>query len=365
MKKYLIGHLARFGDCLYATAIAKQIKYDYPASHITWAVASAFKSILENNPYIDDIWEVKITDGDYYGKNWMQLEHEANQMKKMGIFDEVIFSQIAPNNCHNFTGTIRHSTLQNFNKKISVSVEPVVSLTIKEVLEVRNFIESKSIHKYEHIVLFECAPNSKQSKLEINIALSIANEIIKNRNDVAIIISSSISFQSNSSQIIDGSELPFKHNAELTKYCKLFVGCSSGLTWLATSDWAKKLPMIQILDRESLFFAGVAYDFQLNNFDDKHIIEIVTFSEKRVIECIILALDGDFSKAREKFHEEYKVSYLNFKAINKALTEKQRYLDGFRQVFKFKKIHKHLLVSRLIICYLFNCLISLKKIRLF
>ena len=55
-KKFLIGQLACYGDCLFATTIAKQIRHDYPDSHITWAVSSKYRSIVEHNPDIDKIW---------------------------------------------------------------------------------------------------------------------------------------------------------------------------------------------------------------------------------------------------------------------------------------------------------------------
>ena len=57
-KKIILVQLYSNGDCLYATAIARQIKQDFPGCHLTWAIASFCKSIIFNNPFVDEILEV-------------------------------------------------------------------------------------------------------------------------------------------------------------------------------------------------------------------------------------------------------------------------------------------------------------------
>ena len=51
-------HLVSLGDCLYVTAVARQIKQDYPGCHLTWAISSRCSQVIQNNPYVDEIWEV-------------------------------------------------------------------------------------------------------------------------------------------------------------------------------------------------------------------------------------------------------------------------------------------------------------------
>ena len=75
-------------------------------------------------------------------------------------------------------------------------------------------------------------------------------------------MSSQIEIVSNDPHIISGHTLSFRENAELTKYCSLLVGCSSGITWLATSDWAKPLPMIQLLRKDKGVYASVVHDHE-------------------------------------------------------------------------------------------------------
>lgn len=353
-KKFLIGQLARFGDCLYATTIAKQLKNDFPDCHITWAIADNFKSILENNPHVDSIWIVETGEGDYYGKSWLRFEEEALKRKGDGEYDEIIFSQIAPRNMHNFTGTIRESILNNFDRQITVSKEPVVSLSEVDIQEVKKFVDDNNLQSYKHVVLFECAPSSGQSKMTIETAMSIAGKVIKEREDIVFVISSPYKLNSIEKQIVDASILPFKHNAELTKYCSLFVGCSSGLTWLSTSTWSKRLPMIQVLDARSPLFSGVAYDLKINNMDYNDIIEILRFSEVNIVETILLSISGKWKEAKLKFNEEYKVSYYNFKCMNYSLVSQYKFVDGYLQIKKYSSRHSHLKYTKMLFCFLEN-----------
>ena len=63
-QKILLVHLYSNGDCLYATAVAKQIKHDFPGCHLTWAIARFCKSIISNNPYVDEVMEIDIAKDD-------------------------------------------------------------------------------------------------------------------------------------------------------------------------------------------------------------------------------------------------------------------------------------------------------------
>lgn len=65
-KRILLGQLGSNGDCLHATVLARQIKHDYPNCHLTWAIGSIYRSIIENNPFIDRIWEIPAT-------NWEEI----------------------------------------------------------------------------------------------------------------------------------------------------------------------------------------------------------------------------------------------------------------------------------------------------
>ena len=52
--------LAAYGDCLFATLIARQIKRDHPGCHLTWVIGDKFASILEGNPHIDAVYKIAL-----------------------------------------------------------------------------------------------------------------------------------------------------------------------------------------------------------------------------------------------------------------------------------------------------------------
>ena len=56
--RILLVQLFSNGDCLYATAVARQIRHDYPSCHLTWAISSGCREMIRENPHIDDVMEV-------------------------------------------------------------------------------------------------------------------------------------------------------------------------------------------------------------------------------------------------------------------------------------------------------------------
>ena len=101
-KRILLVHLVSLGDCLYATAVARQIKQDYPGCHLTWAISNRCSQVVQNNPYVDEIWEVfteKMSDA--WGKAWEETKKKAIEKKEMGLYDYVFFTQIYPDNFYN------------------------------------------------------------------------------------------------------------------------------------------------------------------------------------------------------------------------------------------------------------------------
>ncbi|MBX7171168.1 MAG: hypothetical protein K1X72_09430 [Pyrinomonadaceae bacterium] len=311
-KRFLIGQLGCYGDCLIATTLAKQIKHDYPESHLTWAISSKFKSILEQNPYVDKIWEIPYEN--IIGKDWNYFEKEAEIARENGAYDEIFYTQVHLKNLKDFFFTLRKTVLGIYKKPITVDISPVVRLSKTEVDKVSNFAERNHLNKFKQVILFECSPNSNQSKLNADIAIQVAETITKNRKDVCFILSTPQKLPFSSPQIVDASELTFRENAELTKYCDLLVGCGSGISWISTSDWAKKLPMLQLLDAESATFAGIHYDFELHNLDTNHILEMLEYDEERIVQCLESILGLGIKKTKPKFHQKYRPNYYNLKA---------------------------------------------------
>ena len=92
VKKIILVQLYSNGDCLYATTIAAQIKKDFPGCHLTWAIASFCKSIIDNNPHVDSILatdEVPKNDVVAFRKFKIKVLEEKNR----GKWDEVFITQ--------------------------------------------------------------------------------------------------------------------------------------------------------------------------------------------------------------------------------------------------------------------------------
>jgi ADP-heptose:LPS heptosyltransferase len=335
-QRFLIVHLACFGDCLFATTIAKQIKHDCPDSHITWAIAAKYKSILELNPHVDSVWEVPISDGDYYNIGWKKIEKEALQRKANGKFDEIIFSQIDPLNLKNFNGTIRGTILSTYKKPITVSVAPVVRLSRKEVENVKAFAAKNKLENFKNAILFECAPGSGQSGVSVEFALDVAKKVTEEKKDVCFLLSSNRKLDFENDQIIDVSELTFRENAELTKYCTLLIGCSSGITWLSTSDWAKKLPTLQLLSDKSAAYAGIDHDFKLNGLHNGHVIEMINYDAANVVTCIFSILSKGITNSKIAYHQIYRPNYFNLESVVKALI---LHKENINTIYNFARMY--------------------------
>jgi hypothetical protein len=303
-KRILLGQLGAFGDCLYATTIARQIKLDYRGCHLTWAIGSMCRPILKENPYVDDIWEVPLKDHAEMGEAWRQFENEAFLRKELGEFDEVFLTQIDPNNFQNFDGTVRSSLFRGYPKPITVPVAPFLRLTSSEIENVRCFAESHHLPDTANVILFECSSRSGQSFVTPHFALEVAKQLVMIIPDMCIVISSNIPIKSSNERIIDGSILPFRDNAELTKYCSLLVGCSSGISWLCTSECAKPLPMIQLLKADKSVYSSFVHDYEYRGMSTEAIIEMTECYPEKLVQCIVAVLEEGFATARSIYHEK-------------------------------------------------------------
>ena len=330
-KRMLLGHLASNGDCLYVTTIARQIKSDYPGCHLTWAIGDKYAHVIKNNPYVDEIWIIEANEyRDYFTTSWQTFKDEALKRLKVGFYQKIFFTQIYYENFHNFDGLIRSSIFRSYPHPITVPVQPIIELSDEEVLNVKEFVQNQNIKKYEQVILFECTPQSKQSFINLKLALKISEIVVAKNKNTCVIITSNKTIPKTNPQIIDGSLLSFRENAELTKYCTLLVGCSSGITWLATSNWAKPLKMIQLLDNHSNLFASVRADHEVFNLPTDHIIELKKSDYKKVANCIDISLNDGFQMAKNKFDTIITNSFSTFRGFQ----------FHFFKLFDFKNGHR-------------------------
>ena len=299
LKKVLLVQLSSNGDCLYVTTIAHQIKKDYPNCHLTWAIGSMYRSILDGNPHVDEVWEIPLTKPNDIVSAWKIFNDQFEIRKEKGAFSETFITQMQ---AFRYDGTIRSSTFSGYPKPITVPISPIIRLISHEIENVRQFAEIHKLITRDTVVLMECSVKSEQSFITPDYALKIAEMIVNKFQNYCVILSSNIAIISNHERIIDGSVLTFRENAELTKYCSFLIGGSSGITWISTSDWAKSLPTIQLINPDALWFASVVYDHEYWDLSTKHIIEMTPCSTQQVFNCFTTVFEENFQVAKSQFH---------------------------------------------------------------
>jgi hypothetical protein len=306
-KKILLGQLASKGDCLYATAIARQIKKDYPGCRLTWGIGTFARDVIEGNPDVDEIWEFPMANRHEMDYAWKKFATEARRRRRQGDFDRIFLTQINPSNYQNFDGTVRASIFRGYPGQITVPVQPVIRLSEEEVASVARFAARHDLRSFGSVILFECAGASGQTFVTPDFALAVSRIVTSRVPGTAIILSSNVPVRSGDPRIIDGSDVKFRENAELTRYCALVVGCSSGISWLCTSDWARPLPFIQLLKKSTGVFASMYHDARYFGLPTENILEMTDTTPERVAECMVMACCEGFSAARDRFHETIRV----------------------------------------------------------
>ena len=331
-EKILMIQLYSNGDCLYASAVARQIKHDYPGCFLIWAIASFCKNIILNNPYVDEIMEVSTVpknDVSAYRKFKKEIFRQYHRGEYSKVFT---INNIDTNQCF-YDGTIRGNILRAYQAPITLSLQPVLRLFQKEKDNVEAFVKQHNLNSYQQVILFEYAPQSGQSTLSRDYAIEISESILSN-NNYAIILSSPNTISHPNKAIIDGSILSVRETAYLSNFCTFLLGTSSGITWASTSDTGKILPMIQLLNPNTRWFNSVSIDFERFDIANKGVIELFDLNKESVIQCVKLAL-VNFDDAYKKF---YKPFPLHFKTTRSIVYNLLCYLE-------FRSIYKHIIVN--------------------
>ena len=312
IKKILLVHLYSNGDCLYATAVARQIKLDYPDCHLTWAISNLCSNIILGNPYVDEVLEISTVKKNDVAA-FRKLKKEVNAWKRVGRYDEVFITHNADINQAYYDGSIRSSVLKAYPYPITVSLQPVLFLSDAEKINAEKFAEVHQLKKYEQVVLFEFAPQSGQSNMNKEAAILIAEKIAAAGNNV-VILSSANKINHNNHAIIDGSLLSFRETAHLTHYCTLLLGSSSGITWISTSNAAKQLPMIQLLNPNTNWANPISRDFERFGFSADQLIELTNY-EPNFVATVTLESIADFAKAKSTYHQLIPMHFRTTKSI--------------------------------------------------
>ncbi len=330
-KKIILVQLFSNGDCLYATAIARQIKKDFPDCHLTWAISGFCKNIISSNPYIDEIKEVnEVPKNDVVA--FRKFKRKIFKEKKRGKWDKVFVTHNMDENQALYDGTIRGMIFRAYAKPVNVPIQPVLILNDDEKEKVKQFAFQHQLSKFKNLILWEYAPQSGQSVLNFDFVKKIA-EKITGIPGTCVILSSGQSF-TGTDKIIDASALSVRENAELTHYCTLLIGCSSGITWLSTSTAAKQLPMLQLLNPQAYFLNAPSEDFHRFGILREDLIEMTNINEDRIFDCIKTIIDDNFETAKTIFNDKL---LLQFNTTRKIIYNLLCYLH-FRAIIKHYRI---------------------------
>jgi hypothetical protein len=261
------------------------------------------RGVIAGNPDVDDVWEIPVGGHDEMLAAWDSFIAQLRERQSRGEFDHVFLTQIFPDNFGNYDGTVRASIFRGYPGPITVPVTPVIRLDAAEIASTAAFVARHRLGDYRHVILFESGASSGQSFVTPDYSRRAAAAIVALVPETAVVISSNVPFESDDPRIIDGSSLPFRCNAELTKACTLLIGCSSGISWLATSDWAKPLPSVQLLRRETSVYASFVHDHERFGLPTGNIIEMTDCPAERVAECVHAIVSSGMPAARAAFHE--------------------------------------------------------------
>jgi hypothetical protein len=325
-RRILFGQLASNGDCILVTPLVKQLKEEDPTCHITWAIGSAYTKTIAHNPYIDAIWEIPLTRQEDIVPMWATFETMAYERLKKNDFDEIVIPGYAPMNYDKYYLTTRSSIFRSFGRKITVPISPILFLTDAERENVKQFVEENKITDYKHVILFESSPKTGQAKVDVEKGLRIAKEILEKQKDVAVILSSNIPVESYDKRLISANILTYRENAELAKYCTLLIGCSSGISWMLTSESTKKLPTIQILSKE-WWWASMTMDHNLLGLPDDRIIEMQDTRLDEISMCVDVITSQGFKSARKKYHKPIHLPVRDAAGIFRIMRKQKRYSE--------------------------------------
>jgi hypothetical protein len=112
------------------------------------------------------------------------------------------------------------------------------------------------------------------------------------------------------------------------------IGTSSGITWASTSTAGKILPMVQLLNPNSLWANPVSVDFKRFNILNNGVIELFVLDPKKIVECVHHALI-DFDSAYLIYNNPYPV---NFNTSRKIVYNLLCYLE-FKYVLRHIKVN--------------------------
>jgi hypothetical protein len=310
----LLIQLFSNGDCLFATTVARQIKNDFPGCKLIWAISNRCKNIILNNPYIDEIEEVTIAN---QSENLAFFEHfvkESFEKKRRGLYSRVFVSQVLGDNFSKYDGIVCTSIYRCYGRAITVDTTPVLRLTESEIWHAQKFAISNKLSSFKNVVLFECAPQSSQLNLTRPIIQDYCLKILEQRN-TCVILSAPTAYHFEHPNIIDGNTLSIRETVALTHSCTLLLGCSSGISWAATSSAAHPLPMIQILEKDAYYFNPMSITFEKLQKSTEGLIELIHFDSEKLRVVFKDIFNKSFVEARSLHNQKVTKQFRLYRGI--------------------------------------------------
>jgi hypothetical protein len=330
--RVLLGQLGSGGDCLYTTALARQIKTNWPGCHLTWAVGSLFRPWIEHNPYVDSIWTVPLAERRDTFARWSMFEAEVVRQLDRGSFDLAVMSQICPGNYQRWDGTVRVSGLRAM-PELSVPVTPVMRTTADERARVDTFARRLGLDGFRHRILMECQAYSLQSAVTPDTALRLARRVVERVPDTIVVLSLPTPLETGSDRVVVAHELSLRENHDLVDRMSLFVGCISGLSVVAMCEREHPVPMVQLVDRRASIYASVSLDFHHWGLATDQLVELRGPPEDEALACIETVLTAGMAAAKARFDRPLDIDFqMYFESIHFYLLQYGRFADAARSL---------------------------------
>lgn len=330
MKRFLLGQLGSNGDCLYATAVARQIKLDHPDAHLTWAIADLTRDAVRHLPSVDDWWEFPVRDFDEMERAWYRFEREAWVRHGMGEFTHLVMTQIWPGNLYRFDGTVRPSLYRGYSGRIVDPTAVDIHLTDEECEQVDGWVAETVAPRGNRVCLVECSSKSGQSFMTPTLAQAVAARVVAAVPGCVFILSTHQPVVSDDPRILWGGHCNVRQTARLTHHVDLFMGCGSGLTVTTTSAAAKAgLPSIQVLKSTASVFGSFRHDFDYWGRPSGYFLETTSEDAGTLADIVITALREGFTTARSLFDQPPPLQFSWYRyLITEVLLKRSRFVEA-------------------------------------
>ena len=257
-RKILIVNFGGMGDILNTTSVAAHYKLSCSDIDVCFLTKSKYRQLLVNNSHIKKLLHLDDEFNDYPPLQLsLRFKRDiANSNLNISEYDKIIFP--APYMSPLYDGTARSRLLKIIKdessgiKEWSCDFLPHVELSIQEKNEAKLFL-GKLTKKPKIMIEYEFL--SEQSFMDKNCILRILN--FYKESDFNIIFSGKTKPSYLEDNIFGGDSNIFHYsgsfmsNAEIYNSLDLFIGCSSGITCLTSSDYCDpSIPRIELVKGE-------------------------------------------------------------------------------------------------------------------